>query len=1035
MTRECVFMKAKFVCGILYLIMAAGAIAQPVLTISATSLDFGDVEMGGNGSFGQQLILENSGDASLTIDSIPQIPDFASGFFMFPNEQACWNLPIVLPAGGMCTYSVSYNPTSIGPSSFEVTFFSDAPSSPDSVSLTGNGLPGIPLSVSTEFSFGSVEAGKTGNVWVYVNNYSATPTTIFEITTPVGDFSLDEANSTCSVLSFPWVLASQGTCYLRYVFTSTENLYKQQDITITSDAPSSPDVFSIFANKSPMLVGADVEYESLNFGNVGLGETKAAEVRLINSGPSVLDITSFSAPNGPEFAQLFPGEAGDCGAPPFTLNVGDECALHSSFSPTVKGQLYDSISVMHSGGEYTYLSLSGAGAAPYELSIEPSLLDFGDVTVGQDAFSTILSFAVTNIGANPITLSEASIFPDFGVDPSLQVQPGETACQFPWPVQLQPGESCNFGAYYQPSTVGPTAFDVELVSDAPSSPDIVTITGEGIPGESLSLSDPFLYFGNLKPGTVFYNFITVSNNSLAPTSISDITAATGGFRFESQSTCNVASFPLVLPAMSSCTLSYSFSPTAYEMDLQNIIVTSDAPSSPDNFQLAGNITPMIAEADPIDANISSTGTLEFGFVAVGGTKEIQGIRLINSETQTIHISSMDLPAGAFQQQFPGGPGDCPVAPFTLTAGDECALYFSFTPTASQAYLQYLSIVHDGIVGYNNVAITGTAIPVGITYTPSEIDFGYVIVGQTSESQPVRFTGSAGITLTALDSPIGDFSIVSHDCPSGFPVPVPITLPFNVDCTGNVAFTPSVEAVVSQDIVAVSDAPTSPDGYTLVGTGILPPAITYTPDIVDFGSVPVGQTSETKAVRFTGSTGLVFNILDDPAGDFSVISHDCPASFPLPIPTTLPFNVDCLLNIAFTPSAVGAISQNVEAVTSASTSPDGFSLRGMGVAGVPGAPAIIAVEPSDGEIQVRFSVNGDGGSPITAYRATCGSVSTEGAGSPITVTGLDNNVEYICSVVAMNSVGSSASSANVPGTPGEIVQGLNIILIKAAIDGK
>jgi hypothetical protein len=286
-----------------------------------------------------------------------------------------------------------------------------------------------------------------------------------------------------------------------------------------------------------------------------------------------------------------------------------------------------------------------------------------------------------------------------------------------------------------------------------------------------------------------------------------------------------------------------------------------------------------------------------------------------------------MQSGAFQQLFPGDPGDCRQAPFALAAGAECALYFSFTPSADQAYFGNLFIAHDGILGYKSISIIGTAIPRGITYTPSLVDYGYVVVGQTSETKAVRFTGSSGTTITALDGPSGDFSIVS------------------------------------------------------------------------------------------------------------IVGIFCPSSFPVPVPITLPFDVDCTFNIAFTPSVEGAISQDVEALTNASTSPDSYSLGGMGIAVAPAAPAITALEVGDGEIQIRFSTNGDGGSPITGYVATCGNISAEGAGSPITVTGLQNDTSYSCSVVAANSIGSSAPSANVPGTPEEAIKGLNIILIKAALDAQ
>jgi hypothetical protein len=83
--------------------------------------------------------------------------------------------------------------------------------------------------------------------------------------------------------------------------------------------------------------------------------------------------------------------------------------------------------------------------------------------------------------------------------------------------------------------------------------------------------------------------------------------------------------------------------------------------------------------------------------------------------------------------------------------------------------------------------------------------------------------------------------------------------------------------------------------------------------------------------------------------------------------------------------------------------------GYRAASVPDAPTLTSATPGDGEATMHFTANGDGGSVITGYTATCGSFSQAGASSPITATGLTNSTEYSCSVIATNVVGDSASS--------------------------
>ena len=103
---------------------------------------------------------------------------------------------------------------------------------------------------------------------------------------------------------------------------------------------------------------------------------------------------------------------------------------------------------------------------------------------------------------------------------------------------------------------------------------------------------------------------------------------------------------------------------------------------------------------------------------------------------------------------------------------------------------------------------------------------------------------------------------------------------------------------------------------------------------------------------------------------------------------------------------------------------------------PLAPNILKIDFGDGEIYLYVSSSSDGGSAITGYTASCtdGTNTFTGAStsSPITVSGLTNDVAYTCTVTATNSVGtSSASSATDPITPEATSTGLPIWLLYQA----
>ncbi|MCE3199171.1 chitobiase/beta-hexosaminidase C-terminal domain-containing protein [Paenibacillus sonchi] len=80
---------------------------------------------------------------------------------------------------------------------------------------------------------------------------------------------------------------------------------------------------------------------------------------------------------------------------------------------------------------------------------------------------------------------------------------------------------------------------------------------------------------------------------------------------------------------------------------------------------------------------------------------------------------------------------------------------------------------------------------------------------------------------------------------------------------------------------------------------------------------------------------------------------------------------------------------------------------------PGAPANVTAVSGNGQAVVSFTApDSDGGSPITGYEVTSspGNIVAYGTASPITVTGLTNGTGYTFTVKAVNSAGSSTTSA-------------------------
>lgn len=95
---------------------------------------------------------------------------------------------------------------------------------------------------------------------------------------------------------------------------------------------------------------------------------------------------------------------------------------------------------------------------------------------------------------------------------------------------------------------------------------------------------------------------------------------------------------------------------------------------------------------------------------------------------------------------------------------------------------------------------------------------------------------------------------------------------------------------------------------------------------------------------------------------------------------------------------------------------------------PGAPVLTAAQPGDTRVTLVFDPPAsNGGSAILDYTATCGGQSITGAASPLAVTGLANDVEVSCRVVARNAASTGTASNALTATPAPARIGATVAL--------
>jgi autotransporter-associated beta strand protein len=218
--------------------------------LGSNSVSFGNVAIGDSDS--RSVTLTNGGAAPLTITSIDTAAPFSS-----TN-----NCGTVLAVGASCAINLSFSPTAAGSASGTLTVVSDAPTSPDHVSLSGTGTqPAVMLS-SNSVDFGHVAIGDSDSRSVTLTNSGAAPLTITGIDTAAPFSSTNNcgtmlaAGASCTInLSFSPIAIGGVTS----LFSPTAASSASGTLTVLSDAPTSPDYVSLSGNRRHGgAIGGDV---------------------------------------------------------------------------------------------------------------------------------------------------------------------------------------------------------------------------------------------------------------------------------------------------------------------------------------------------------------------------------------------------------------------------------------------------------------------------------------------------------------------------------------------------------------------------------------------------------------------------------------------------------------------------------------------------------------------------------------------------------------------------------------------------------
>jgi len=203
------------------------------------------------------------------------------------------------------------------------------------------------------------------------------------------------------------------------------------------------------------------------------------------------------------------------------------------------------------------------------IQVSSSSINFGNDVVG---VLTSQSLIITNSGTAALTITQ--------INPTGAAF---SASGFTLPLNVNAGKTANISIGFQPTLVGAAAGSISIVSNAPTSPTSVTLSGTGIAATfTLSINPTSLTFGNVVTNTTSAaQDVTITNTGNSSVTISQITLAGTGYSMTG------GGAPVTLTPNQNVILAVQFGPTATGAVAGSITIVSNATGSPATVALTG----------------------------------------------------------------------------------------------------------------------------------------------------------------------------------------------------------------------------------------------------------------------------------------------------------------------------------------------------------------------------------------------------------------------------------------------------------------
>ena len=730
-------MKYKELCRVLLFVLVAcsSVLRAQNISVSPKLIAFPNQALNTTSAVYNVTLLNNQ-TGTLLISSIQTSAPFSQtndcGSTLAPNAQ--------------CTISVTFTPTAKKYYSSTLVITDSAANSPQTVSLTGNGV--IPITVfpaAINFPNQALNTSSAPASFSMTNNLSV-PVAISSISTGPG-FS---QTNTCGTS-----LAAGSACTVSVTFTPTVKQYYSSTVVITDSAANSPQSVAVTGNG---VIPVTLAPLAINFPNQAINTTSNAAIITITNYQSVaLNFASISIPS--PF-----GQTNTCGA---SLAAETSCTVSVTFSPTAIQNYSASLVISDDApGSPQTIPVTGYGIAP--VNYTPKEISFPDQ--GIYSTSTPVPITFTNNEPTPLTLGISTALP-FGQTNTCGLS-------------LAAGATCTINVTFTPTVVQYYSGTL-TITGAPGSPITIPMVGNGIIPVSYTPKVGGLYFSHQIANTPSTpQAVTITNNQDTPLTF---TAMSSSAAFPFTTNCGNGAGGGNLAAGATCTVLVSFDPPLATNYTANLLVYESAYGSPITIPLKGTgisaAPPNMVTVKPPAPCILPSGTEQFSATVTGLSSSaiywyVDGIKGGNAKVGTISTSGLYTAPSTTNVHTVKA-----VSQISSTVSGAATLTVSTAPNF-QIYPFVSSIPTGGQQAFQGQSCK---VPVpGVTFTVDNIPGGNSTVGTVSNTGVYTAPNTPGkhtvrVTDPALNSTSGGvvtvFSSITADFASraNNTAPVPANL--------------------------------------------------------------------------------------------------------------------------------------------------------------------------------------------------------------------------------------------------------------------